>query len=327
MLDFIIILLCAYSLAYAENKMVSYFQGATGYIGSSAVAKGEYCFYPGKYRVLTPWIIYFIGRINVLKNKSTYPSTILLQNCRMIVHPGTQFNWISYSLLKFSLILGALISMYVYLHTFTSIPILGVLLFAILLPITFLFDYAECWTELILLGFFMVGALSGWSIIILCSLTLLAALNRETTVLYPAIYWIYTNNLLFSILIFIIFILGQLIPRVIYGFSSKKTVTSFRFKDNVRIIKQLFCGYHDKQGTFIKNIVYNNFNSTVIYMSLLIAVFLIGWPTMSIINCQLYLLFIIFAGAISIPGSWSETRIYYPTLFVIVPTLTKLLTK
>jgi hypothetical protein len=239
---------------------------------------------PMQYRVFVPWL-YRLFRFGDIFT-------------RYLVIKGIGI-W--FALYAFSLFCGAM----------GVDPIAGMLLLAAVLPITFLYDYTDCYYDLGFLALAYTISLMGQQHLMwLVMITLLASLNRETGVFIPLGYFVLTGGIIGTVFLLGISIVGLIIPRAYYG--KKPRYCSFsQWKRNIADLKRGFSIFHyllSGLGLWFVGVgVYHVFTDPTDHLSML------------------FYLMCCFVMVLSIPSVWCEVRVFMPTFLVTIPLTIKLL--
>jgi len=213
------------------------------------------------------------------------------------------------------------LTFYWYLWILCFNPLVGSLLFLLFVSFGFMFDYIDCYLDIIFIGLVLIGILSNFPMWIIGLVILMGSLNRETiVVVVPFVFYYY--GLPYGIALTGTFLLGRFLIKKMYP---RKYKISFVGWDVYRDIKNIYKGINSPKETFI-----NEVWGGVVFVLLYISLFFIN-EKFTIMPIEIrniisvgYIIFGIFIILISIPGDIREIRIYYPTLYVVIPLLMSL---
>jgi len=259
-------------LLYVELRMTSYNMNVVwnGYGSIAPVLKNE-SMAPMQYRVLVPWLYKYLP---VFNGKYRY---ILIKGL------GIWF---------------ALLSFAFYCKSFGYTWWHGVLFLTAILPVFFLFDYADCFFEFgFLASACAISTQSQQHLVWLVPLTLLAALNRETGVFIPILYYVLTGGIVGALFLMGVFLTGYAIPRIYYG-KKKRYCSAVMLKRN---LDDLRFGFRYEHVLFFLLLAW--------YVGL--AIFVGADIT--------YLVVGLFMLVLAVPSVWIEIRVFMPVLLVTIP--------
>lgn len=263
-------------LLYTEYRLTAPNLGApwNGY-GCIKPVLGGTSQVPMQYRVLIPWLY---AMIPFLKGKAKY---------LFIKGVGLWFALYSFGL--FCRAFG-----YTWWH--------GVLFLAAVLPVTFLYDYADCYYEL---GFLALGyslcTQGQQHLMWLVPLTLLAALNRETGAFLPLGYFVLTGGIIGTAFLSGVFLVGALLPRIYYG-RKDRYCSWYMIRRNLTDLRHRFCWEH---GIFFLLLAW--------YIASGLTPFARGDMQ------SFYWLIGIFILVLLVPSVWFEVRVFMPVFLVTIP--------
>ena len=231
---------------------------------------------PMQYRVLVPWMCGLLGE--------TMGGYLAIKMIGIVLA-------LSASLLYFNSI-----SVYAYL------PVSILSLFFIVAAI---YDYADTYWEvgLIMMAFWLLSSpisLFSWPYLML--ITLLATLNRETGGIIPMTAAL-TGEFLLSIGLFAIFIIGFIVPRIIYG-KADRYCSFWMIRKNLEVIKDCY-----KKNWFIMADEYTHF--FILLLFVLASALKIGS------GIELGALFLF--GVLLVPSMWQEIRVFALPVAVLLP--------
>jgi len=177
----------------------------------------------------------------------------------------------------------------------------GMVFLAALLPVTFLFDYADCYYEL---GFLSLGlgiaTLGQQYLIWLVPLTLLAALNRETAIFIPLGYFAMNGGYIGAVFLMGVAVVGLIIPRAWYG------------------KKRRYCEWYMLSRNW--NDLLHKFQPNHMLLLILMVWFIAIAPICYLTNLWgLYIVMVLFIGMMAVPSVWTEIRVFMPVFLVLIP--------
>jgi len=269
-------LILAAVLLYTEERITRFNLGTwfNGFGSLDSVCSGT-SVQPMQYRVLIPWLYRYLP----------FPPSIYLYI--FIKYLGMALAL--YGIGVFSLTLG--------------IPWqFSVFLLCVILPITFFFDYVDCYYEFAF--FCLAWSLGQQHVSMLCVIALLASLNRETGVFVPLGCYLLGLGAWQSISVLICSLCGLAIPRLVYGKRPRYCSLS-QVKENIKVIKSGKC-------------IVEYLWALAIFIAYGI-VGIIAHPSGGLMN--LYWLMGVFGLLMLIPSRWNEVRVFVPMLAVLIPIL------
>ena len=274
-------LILAAIMLYTEFRLTSSFMRFTSNgFGALPLVLQNKADAPAQYRVLIPWM-YFI----------------------MPFPPGRTL----YVLLKYIGMVFGLVAFGTFAYTVGVPWQFSIPLMAAILPMMFMYDYADCYYEL---GFFCLAWSMGQQhLVALGIITFLATLNRETGVFIPVGYWALTGDITGAIILLVASGLGGMIPRLIYGMKPRycmpgetKPITFCQFKANIKDLRKALAIEHIW---------------TLLLLVTYAIVGLIAKPYGGM--GRLYLVMGAFGVLMLVPTKWCESRVFMPMLGTLIP--------
>ena len=285
MIPLTIILACI--LLYTEFRLTAWNMNTSlNGLGSVNEVMRGVAMSPVQYRVLIPWIVGDRGKLFYVAVKGL----------------GIWFALYSFSL---------------FCNSINTNPLAGVLFLSAILPMMFLYDYADCFYEF---GFFALAfALSingGQGLLWLAPITLLAALNRETAIFIPIGYFLLTGDYIGTAILLGIFAVGYMIPRIYYG----KKPRYCNFSQISQNIKDFKDGPQWHAGTIKFTLFGIKLSVEHLFLAILLSWF-IGSGFISFTGAigPLYWMMCFFIAVLIVPSIWWEVRVFMPVLLVIIP--------
>lgn len=269
-------------LLFAEYRITSFNMNiaGNGYGSFDLILKGK-GFQPLQYRILTPWLYAILP----IKDKIVRYLTV---------------KWIG--------IWFALYAFALFCDSFWIDPLTGVLFMSAILPLTFVYDYTDCYYDLgfMALAFAIIAQGRQDFLLWLVPITLLASLNRESGVFIPLGYFVLTGGYVGAALLLGVAVVGLIIPRAYYG-KRPRYCSFIMWKQNIVDMRKRFTVFH--------------YIFFAIMLWFIAAGFLCNDPTLM----PLYWLMCFFVIAMSIPSIWLEVRVFMPVLLVTIPITLNLL--
>lgn len=307
---YLLFLVLAYCMAYVEERFVSNQHCGGGYGTISRVCEKWAPVLPNQYRVLFPWFFYYVLRIRTPKHIEDHK----IEN---------QYEY--FYIIKTILIWFILIVFYNYLLLLNLNAVFVTFILAAFLPVSMINDYTEAFFELIFLGLFFIAILLNWPWYILCILTFVATLNRETAILFPIIYWVFNSFIGEGLLILSCVGIAQSIPRLVYGTKIYRPMPVPIWKKELDELKISYSVLKRRLWFTIQKRYLNDFNVGFLFLISFIILSILGWNLLGSQFNTLIIIFSCFVFVISIFGMINEIRIYYPTVFILIPIGLKLL--
>jgi hypothetical protein len=305
---FIFLIFLSYMLLWVEKEAVRVY--GVGYRGYSYIISNKLNA-PEKYRVLIPWLLHY-----VLRFKNNDFIIAVGTGKEILIEEGKSFKY--YYLLKWAVIYFIFLLFYFYLLYFNLSPVLGIFILFALMSITFHADSLSSLTEMLMFGLFFNSMFYCWPIWIAFLIVAISALNRESYLFMPLLYYFITHNFIFALLLFIIGIATSLIPIKIYGIDKTRINTFFNLKRRYKDLRNTYIGCNDMLGKHNKEILYNPSNVgyivVVLYIIAMMCCPYYNTPLLAISYIMLVMLFFLLIAA----NIW-ENRVFYPIFYALVP--------
>lgn len=292
-----------------------------GFLLVEAATLGKIDKEPEKHRVLFYWICYYIFGI-----RARTPNMEIVRFWGRDNLLKKSWDFELYYIVKAVFLMFGLLTFSVFLKTIGVNHIVGTLLVCMLLPITFQNEVSDWILELLFFGLFLWGIFSGVSILWLSLIVFLGTLNRESTILLIVVGIVYLGWA--GLWLILSEFLAQLILNIRYGNNPKQRIDRMfgsGLKKRLRWYKYSYI--HWPGVNYIhKETITNMFHYGLMIIASYFIIMYLGWGLFSPEFDIFMVAMGIYVVLISIPGNINEVRIYLPSLFVVVPVVTKLIT-
>ncbi len=268
-------LILAAVLLYTEARITARNTGTwfNGFGSIIPVVRGQ-AQKPMQYRVLVPWLYMIMP----------FPPGIKLY--LIIKYIGMAFALLGFGTFSYTLGIPWQLSM----------PML-----AAVLPMMFLFDYADCYYEF---GFLCIAWSMGQQhLAALCVVAFLASLNRETGVFVPIGHYALFGGEWQSAVILGASLIGLAVPCLIYGRKPRYCSLS-QVKENVKALGE-------------KKLVVEYLWCSLLFLAYAYVGIMAVYPFEGFRN--LYGVMAAFGLLMLIPSRWNEVRVFMPMLAVLIP--------
>lgn len=287
MADIFAIAVICIIVMYADRSTVRNMGVAHNGIGAIPAVLAGAAKAPMQFRVLIPWICGALGSY-FGRGMGKYPY--------LNIYLG----------LRWTAIVFAMFSAYLYLGS-----VMLVMLLALYFVWAMLYDYTDGYIEVgcyaLAFHFLSVGGDIRYTIVPI--VTLIATLNRETSVFIP-VAAILTGETLMSLMCGAAFVIGYMIPRMVYDGGKRRYCNFFLLKENIKKIKE---------SIGRRPVFYNE------YISFFILCAIMGWAYISMfLSSSLTPITISMGGmflALLIPTIWREIRVFGPVVLAVIPTV------
>lgn len=208
---------------------------------------------------------------------------------------------VAYLYVKWTGITAALGMAFWYFRSVGADPMIATALLALFFVVAAIYDYADAYWEIALLSAGLL--LIDYNLLVLCMVTFVAALNRETAIVIPLAvflsgYWID------SLVVGFFFAWGYMIPRAIYG-QAERYCEWFTFKRNIK--------------TLIESrkvpVLLNEYLHFFVLLIGLVYLYARNYATLTPAEISLGALFL----ALLVPSMWREIRVFGPAMLAVIP--------
>jgi len=304
---YILLLFLSYLVLWIEKESVRTY--GNGYRCYDRIINNLYEA-PERYRVLIPYFLQYILRINNRDFKIGF-----LDTKEIILQKGKDFN--KYYIFKFFIFYGILLFAYNFFMFIDTNPIAMLFIFIVFLCSTFFADSPSSLIDLMLFGAFMNGIFYGWPLFILFFIVVLSSMNRESTIFMPIIYFVYIGEILYSILFLFTYIVVHALIVKWKGHDPKRIKIFFDLKRRFYDLKNTYTGWIDMRGEHEGNIIFNMCNiGYIIVFGYFILMFL-TLDSFSIPIQNLIWTMGVFVFSMLIPANIWETKVFYPCFYLL----------